>query len=214
MQNIKKMSLISLVLLLVSPMLAKDACSEKVNLYRALDKLWLDHIYWTRLYILDAVEDLPDKKQTLDRLLQNQKDLGAAIEPYYGKENGAKLADLLKTHILISDEVVKAAVKDDKAALKQADARWHANADDIAQFLSMANPENWTFKEMQKMMYDHLKLTTEEAVGIIKRKWAGNIKKFDEVEKQILNMSQGLADGIIKQFPEKFSEAKKKSVKK
>ena len=217
MHNFKKLSLVSVLCLCTLTVLGQDAlngCTKKIDLYRALDKLWLDHVYWTRLYLLSAIQDLPDKKPTLDRLLQNQKDLGNAIVPFYGKKNGNKLAELLKEHILISDEVVKAAASNNKAALKTADDKWHANADQISEFLSTANPDNWPFKEMQKMMYEHLKLTTEEAVAIIKKDWTGNIKKFDEVEKQILSMSKGIADGIVQQFPDKFALTQKKLFKK
>jgi hypothetical protein len=43
-----------------------------------------------------------------------------------------------------------------------------ANADEISQFLSKANP-NWPLADMKMMMDDHLKLTTDEAVQRIKR---------------------------------------------
>jgi hypothetical protein len=45
-------------------------------------KLWEDHITWTRLYIVSAEAGLPDTDATLQRLLQNQTDLGNAIKPF------------------------------------------------------------------------------------------------------------------------------------
>ena len=54
------------------------------------------------------------------------------------------------------------------------------------------------------MMNDHLKLTTDEAVQRIKKNYDADVVAFDKVQEEILKMSAMLADGIIKQFPEKF----------
>jgi hypothetical protein len=40
-------------------------------------KLWEDHITYTRLYIVSAAGNLPDKDATAQRLLQNQADFAA-----------------------------------------------------------------------------------------------------------------------------------------
>ena len=47
-------------------------------------KLWEDHITWTRLFIVSALSDLPDKGATTDRLRRNPVDIGNAIKPFYG----------------------------------------------------------------------------------------------------------------------------------
>lgn len=173
------------------------------DLNTALRKLWSDHVIWTRDYIVAAVADSPDAKAASVRLLKNQEDLGNAIAKYYGKEAGDKLTSLLKEHILISVDVVAAAKANDKAKLDEANNRWHKNADDIAVFLSSANP-NWPKDDLQNMLYEHLKLTTDEAVARIKKDWEGDIAAFDKVYDEILNMSDAFTVGIAKQFPDKF----------
>src|SRR5580658_5179069 len=72
-------------------------------------KLWEDHITWTRLYIVNALADLPSKEATANRLLRNQIDIGNLIKPFYGNADGNKLSALLKDHILIAAEVIAAA---------------------------------------------------------------------------------------------------------
>ena len=58
--------------------------------------------------------------------------------------------------------------------------------------------------EMQKMMRDHLNLTTEEVVARLQGNWAADIAAFDKVHEQILHMADMLTDGIVKQHSAKF----------
>ena len=178
--------------------------SKSVALQTAMRKLWEDHITWTRVFIISAAADLPDKDAATQRLLQNQVDIGNAIKPYYGAAAGDKLTGLLKEHITTAAEVVAAAKANDKAKLDDANKRWFANADQIAAFLSNANPKNWPAAEMKSMMHDHLNLTTNEAVARLHGDWAGDVRAYDAVHEQILKMADMLAMGIANQFPEKM----------
>jgi hypothetical protein len=177
---------------------------KEAALNSAMRKLWEDHITWTRVFIISAVAGLPDKDAATQRLLQNQVDIGNAIKPFYGNAAGDQLTALLKDHIVIAADVVTAAKANDKPKLDDANKRWTANADQIAAFLSKANPKNWPETEMRTMMHDHLKLTTNEAVARIQGDWAADIKAYDAVHDQILHMADGLSMGIVKQFPDKF----------
>ena len=83
-------------------------------------KLWTDHIVWTRDYIVAAVDDRPDAQAAATRLMKNQEDIGSAVEAYYGQAAGQQLTSLLKQHIAIAVDLIKAAKKGDQAAQKQA----------------------------------------------------------------------------------------------
>jgi hypothetical protein len=178
----------------------RDDTSRKSGLNAAMRKLWEDHITWTRVFIISAAADLPDKDAATQRLLQNQVDIGNAIKPYYGDAAGNKLTALLKEHITTAAEVVAAAKANDKAKLDDANKRWFANADQIADFLSGANPKNWPAAEMRSMMHEHLTLTTNEAVARLHGDWAADIAAYDQVHNQILKMADMLSAGIANQF--------------
>jgi hypothetical protein len=177
--------------------------NTEMNLKTDMRKLWEDHIIWTRNYIISALANLEDVNAVAERLLNNQDDIGNAIKPFYGDDAGKKLSLLLRDHILIATEVVKAAKDDKKDDLKKASDKWYANADDITAFLSSANP-HWAKKELQDMLYKHLELTTGEVVSRLKKDWKADINFYDQGHMHMLMFSDMLIDGIGKQFPEKI----------
>ena len=209
-KNRKFMSLIMLSLLLLTSLLAAvvpAAAKPKTDaqaFHDAMRKLWEDHITWTRLTIVSLANDLPDTQTTVDRLLQNQVDIGDAIKPFYGEEAGDQLTALLTDHILIAAEIIQAAKAGDTAAQEQAIARWYANADAIAEFLNSANPNQWPLDEMKAMMREHLDLTLQEAVAYLNGDFAASVSTYDQVHLQALEMADMLSEGIIRQFPNKF----------
>lgn len=193
-----------------TPVLAQGSGSstsvleKQFALRSAMRALWEDHITWTRLYIVSVAADLPDKDATAQRLLQNQTDIGNAIKPFYGNAAGDKLTALLRGHILTAADLLAAAKAGDTAKVGDASKRWYANADEIAAFLSGANPGHWPLAEMKAMMKGHLDLTLEEATARLKGNWAADIAAYNKVHEQILRMADMLSGGIIRQFPAKF----------
>lgn len=87
--------------------------------------------------------------------------------------------------------------------MKKYNTEWYRNADDIAKFLSSANP-NWSNKEWKDLLHIHLKFVADEAVARIKKDWDADIRAFDEGEDHIIKMADTLTEGIVKQFPNKF----------
>ena len=192
----------------VSPAIAQhgDGMHSPANLRADMRKLWTDHTVWTRVYIMEAVGDQADAQAAATRLLKNQDDIGNAIAGYYGKPAGDKLTALLKEHITIAVDIIKFAKAGDKANQQQADAKWKKNADEIADFLAKANP-NWPKATLASMMSKHLSTTTDEVVARLTKNWDADVKAYDAVYDHILMMADALSDGIIKQFPQKFTGA-------
>lgn len=177
--------------------------TSSIQLQTALQKLWIDHVTWTRSYIVSAVSGLEDQEKVLERLLKNQDDLGNAIKPYYGEEAGNKLGQLLREHILIAVKVVDAAKSGNQENLKKYNKEWYKNADDIALFLSKANP-NWSNAELREMLHIHLKFVTDQVVARIHKDWDAEILAYDQNEVHMNHFADILTNGIIKQFPDKF----------
>ena len=134
---------------------------------------------YTRSFIISALAGLPDLPTVTQRLLRNQDDIGNAIKPIYGDEAGKKLSALLRDHILIAADIIKAAKASDTKAVEAGQKKWRANADDIAAFLAAANP-NWKKPTLTEMLYKHLDyVTTTEVVARIKADWPADIEAYD-----------------------------------
>ena len=146
---------------------------------------------------------LSDADATAARLLRNQEDIGDAVAAYYGQEAGKKLTALLKQHIMIAVELVAAAKAKDEKAVARHNRDWVRNADEIAAFLAKANP-NWPEATAKDLLHLHLELTAKEAVAYRDHKWNDAIQLVDDIYTEILTLADALADGIVKQFPEKF----------
>jgi hypothetical protein len=183
---------------------APQFSAKAVAFRSAMDKLWEDHITWTRMVIVDFAAGLPDLPTAEARLLRNQVDIGNAIKPYYGAAAGKQLTHLLRLHILEAVPVLAAAKAGDKVRLTQSLNAWQANANEIAAFLSKANPHNWPLSMTRTMMKRHLALTTKEAVARLQGNWTADVRAYDAVHAEILQMSHMLSSGIIRQFPSRF----------
>lgn len=175
----------------------------RCELRLAQQKLWIDHVLWTRNFIISDLASLKDKDDVLERLLKNQDDIGNSFKPYYGEETSNKLSKLLREHIEIAGQVVAAAKNNDASNLQKYNKLWYENADQIAAFLSSINP-NYQNDVLQDMLYKHLQFLTDQVVARLNSDWKADIKAYDEGEEHMIMFADTLAMGIIKQFPEKF----------
>jgi hypothetical protein len=132
-------------------------------------------------------------------------DIGNAIKPFYGEDAGNKLTALLKEHILGAADLLAAAKANDQAKVAAQKARWYRNGDDIAAFLAAANPKNWPAADMKAQMKMHLDVTLQEALDRFAGKYAEDVKDYDRVHEHILALADALTNGIVAQYPDRFT---------
>src|SRR5690606_4720146 len=125
--------------------------------------LWEEHVAWTRMAIISLIFDLPDIDEVLARLLKNATDMGNMIRRLYGDTVATTYSNLIKEHLLIAADLVKAALAGNTAEAEEAERKWYQNADEIAVFLNSVNPY-LTESAVREMFYEHLALTKQEAV--------------------------------------------------
>jgi hypothetical protein len=181
------------------------SANRALTLRLEMRKLWEDHVTWTRLAVISLTTKSPDTSASVGRLLRNQTDIGNAIKPYYGAAAGHQLTALLRQHILVAADLIAAALEGDAAQVSAQQARWTANADEIARFLSRANPRFWKLGPTRTMLHDHLRLTTNEVLARLQQQWAADVKAYDQIHRQALHMADMLTSGIVGQFPQRFA---------
>ena len=180
------------------------AHTSRAAFHDQMRKLWEDHVTWTRLAIVSFADGSAGFDATAARLLQNQRDIGNAIAPFYGTAAGDRLSGLLHDHITIAVEVLQAVKAGDTAAFTAANTRWYANANDIADFLAAANPRSWPQAVMRADMKAHLDQTLAEAAHELGGQYAASVTDYEAVHAHILMMADQLSAGIVAQFPSRF----------
>ncbi len=176
---------------------------SKFDLISDMRKVWEQHVYWTRMFLISTAARLDDQAATTARLMRNPKDIANIFENYYGANIANTIESLLVQHLKIGGDLITAlrdGRTEDAANLKQ---QWYKNADQMANAFSRINPY-YDMNDLRNMLYTHLDLTTQEVAMRLAGNYPADIQAFDQVEKAVLPMSDYFATGIIRQFPQMF----------
>ncbi len=178
--------------------------AAQVAFHDQMRKLWEDHVTWTRLAIVTFADGYQGFGATATRLLQNQTDIGNAVAPFYGTAAGQHLSSLLHDHITIAVRLLEDAKKGDTAAFDAAKVSWYANANQMADFLSAANPRFWPDPIMREAMKEHLDQTLAESVDELNGNYPASVNDYEAIHLHILAMADLISSGIMHQFPARF----------
>lgn len=213
-----KTRIFSLTTLALSLLLVLQACNKDSNVTPKLPdhtkittlsldmrQLWAEHMQWTYSTVDAFFNKQEQLNANLNRLLQNQQDIGNAFAPYFGTEQGKQLADLLTTHITDAVPVLTAAQAGDNAALEEALDEWYENAQEIGDFHATINPEHWDQPHLRDMWKTHITQTVTYSVALLQGDFEKAVSDYQEAfEHMVTGMSDLISDGIVSKFPEKF----------
>jgi hypothetical protein len=178
---------------------------EEMAVYTGMRDLWSDHMQWTYATVDAFFHNETALQPTLDRLLQNQQDIGAAVVPYFGQNAGDELSALLTTHINQAVPVLSSAQDGNEAALQAALNDWYGNAQDIADLLSALNPDLWPPSVMRPMMQHHIDTTVAYSLDLLDGDYQKAIMDFDEANDHMMMFADVLSAGILAPEPTTFS---------
>lgn len=176
---------------------------NEVNLLEQMNLVWEQHIMWTRMLLISIAESLKDLDATQTRLLRNPRDIANVFKPYYGVNVANQIEKLLTEHLVIGKNLIVALKNNNQKEAMELNKKWYQNADDMAKAFSSINPF-YPKEEIRKMLYEHLRLTTDEVNARLKRDYVADINVYDMVQKEILQMSRFFVNGIVRQFPNLF----------
>jgi len=182
--------------------------AKVAELRMALRDLYLNHIVWVRaLVVATRLGDKGAAGEADEYGLKNAKAIGQSIAPIYGQAAADKFTTLFVGHYAAVKGYMAAAFannfKGNPALKKAAVDRLVKNADDIAVFVSSANP-NLPKATVYGLLLTHGQQHLMAIDAAAKKDWAGEADMWDPMVKHIYTISDALAGGIAKQFPDKF----------
>lgn len=170
----------------------------KPTLKDTLRKLFTDHANFTHLYIIAEVNDLPSLQPITMRLLQNQDDIGMAIQATYDPEKGQLIGMLLRQHILVASGAVKSAkkytiakilyqegeglyedVEMTKNCLDVAIRGVFENSAEVSAVLSSLNPELLPYDVVKSYFDEHNQYVIDIATLYLQEKDEEAVKEYD-----------------------------------
>lgn len=157
---------------------------------------WLNHVYWTRMYLMSAVADNADQQAVEERLLETADEITDVFARYLPIATTRQLRNLLTEHIEIGGQIIqalKAKNMTDYDALVQ---EWYRNANQMATLFANHNPY-FESRETRNMLLNHLDLTREEIEHQVNGEYEQSIDVFRDVEQQALAMADYFARGLL-----------------
>jgi hypothetical protein len=200
-----KRSLVVCLALLSVPAWADLSSSPKVAATQAaLRDLWVGHVFWARNVSMATMTNNKEAATAAEaEVVANAKAIAGAIEPFYGKEASDKLFSLLAGHWGAVKAHITATAKGDAKGQDAALKTMLANADEIATFLSSANP-NLPKETLKGLLTAHGGHHVAQNQQLKAKKYADEARTWDAMRGHMYVIADALGDGIAKQFPEKF----------
>jgi hypothetical protein len=199
-------------LCLASPLAvnANDASAAAANPAKvaatqaALRDLWMGHIFWVR-EVSRAVADknAAATEAAEQQAVANAKAIAGSIEPFYGKPATEQLFKLLAGHYTaIKSHATATATRNTAEAKKAVDALT-ANANEIAVFLSGANP-NLPEATLKQLLATHGGHHVQQNQQLATKDYAGEARTWEAMKTHIYTIADALGGALAKQFPAKF----------
>lgn len=173
----------------------------------ALRDLWIGHAFWVRSVVQETLAHNKAAAQAAEQqVVANAKQIAAAIEPFYGKPAADQLFSLLAGHYGAIKEYL--AATDKGAKDKQAAARQKLidNANQIAKFLSGANP-NLPFDALQGMLLAHGGHHLEQIEQFKAHHYVEETQTWQAMKDHLYAIADALTGALAAQFPDKFTVA-------
>lgn len=170
----------------------------------ALRDLWIGHVFWVRNVVVATFDhNKAAEAEAENQVVANAKAIAGVLEPYYGADAKDKMFKLLAGHWGAVKAYLDATVANDKKKQDAATQQLLANADEIATFLSTANP-NLPKETLVSLLQAHGGHHIAQIQQLQAKKYADEAKTWGDMTQHMYTIADALVDGIAKQFPDKF----------
>lgn len=170
----------------------------------ALRDLWIGHVFWVRNVVTAGLAgNAAEQAAAEQQVVLNARAIAAAIQPFYGDAGRDGLFKLLAGHYGAIKGYLDATIAKNATAQSKAITDLMNNAEQIAVFLSGANPnipKDAAFGLFQAHAGHHVSQIQE----LMAKDYAGEAQTWVAMTQHMYVISDVLADALAKQFPKKF----------
>ena len=181
------------------------AFSPRTDLRLTLDRLLGEHLVLAAQAMRAGLTEAPDFDASAAALEANTNDLAGAVGSIYGDEAGAAFGDLWRSHIDAYVEFVLALGSEDTAARESSLMSLHGYHDEIASFLSGANP-NLSEEAVAGLVRRHVQALISQAEATAAGDHERAVATIREAYAGMFDVGAALADAIVAQFPDRFQD--------
>lgn len=183
---------------------AAQMTTKAVATDNALRDLWVGHVFWVRNVVVETLAgNQAGAKAAENEVVANAKRIGAAIEPFYGQAASDKLFGLLAGHYGAVKQYLDGAVAKSPAKQDAAVKELTRNFEEIAVFLSGANP-NLPIETLRNMLQAHGGHHTQAILQLRDRQYDKEAQTWEAMKNHMYGLADALTGAIAKQFPAQF----------
>jgi hypothetical protein len=167
--------------------------------------LWQGHIFWVRTVAVATFDGNAAAATAAEaEVVANAKQIAFSLEPFYGKVASEKLFGLLAGHWGAVKAHLQATVKGDAKAQDAAMKQMLANVDELATFLSGANP-NLPKDTLVGLLSAHGGHHATQHAALKAKRYADEARTWEAMGAHMHVIADAVGGAIAKQFPDKFS---------
>ncbi len=170
----------------------------------ALRDLWVGHIFWVRNVAQATLnKDEAAAKAAEQQAVANAQAIAAAIEPFYGTSAKEGLFKLLAGHYGAVKAYLVATAAGDASGQSSATQALTSNAEEIAAFLSKANP-NLPKDAVDGLLLAHGGHHIQQIQELKARNYEAEAKTWEEMKNHMYQIADAMTDALAKQFAKRF----------
>ncbi len=170
----------------------------------ALRDLWIGHVFWVRNVALATLNrNDAASKAAEQQVVANAQAIAAAIEPFYGAAAKEQLFKLLAGHYGAVKSYLVATAADDKKGQQSATDALTTNAEEIAVFLSKANP-NLPKDAVNGLLLAHGGHHIQQIQELKAGNYEAEAKTWEEMKQHMYQIADAMTDALAKQFAKRF----------
>lgn len=179
--------------------------TDASDLRKDLNIKLAEHVGLTSEALRASYDENASSTAVIDELDNNSKELADIVGDFYGDQAKSTFLKMWQDHITYFVNYTVSAKNDDKEGKEQALSDLEDYSQETAEFFSGLN-SNLSVDSTKPLFTEHRDLVIASINDYIGEKYPEAFDKESQAYSQAGEIGDTLSDGIIKQFPDRFSE--------